>query len=159
MIIFCLFLFPDESADGAGSSCHHLPSDLPEEDTQPHTISSGQADQLDPRFDQRVTCWDGKMTSCRRLLHTGQGGSISPGITRRWPNVVLMLGQRQRRFHNMRPTLGQCLVCDGWPRYHSRFLMIEMIGACKRSRVDYTEHNSNPLPARILIIIYRTLCS
>ena len=36
-----------------------------------------------------------------------------PGNTRRWPNIVLLLDQRWRRWANIKPTLGQRLVFPG----------------------------------------------
>ena len=36
-----------------------------------------------------------------------------PGNTKRWPNVGLMMGQRRRRWTNIKPILGQCLVSAG----------------------------------------------
>ena len=38
---------------------------------------------------------------------------LYPANTSRWPNVGLMLGQRRRRWANIKPTLGQHLVFEG----------------------------------------------
>ena len=40
-------------------------------------------------------------------------GNVIPANTRRWPNDGLMLGQRQRRWANIKPTLLQRLVFAG----------------------------------------------
>ena len=42
-----------------------------------------------------------------------QWEEATPANTRRWPNVVLMLGRRRRRRANIKTTLGQCLVIAG----------------------------------------------
>ena len=50
----------------------------------------------------RPACW----TSSRLVEQ-------APSITRRWPNVALMLDQRQRRWHNIKTALGQRLLFAG----------------------------------------------
>ena len=67
-----------------------------------------------------VSCYmHPKMLQCQtNISHGGRDGAPAldyhfPANTRRWLNVVLMLGQRRRQWANIKPTLRQRLVFAG----------------------------------------------
>ena len=54
------------------------------------------------------------MLFCRKLCHgNGKQSLLTPKNKKRLLNVVLILGQRRRRWANINPTFGQCLVFAG----------------------------------------------
>ena len=51
----------------------------------------------------------------------------APRVTRRWPDVGLMLGQRRKRWPSINPTLGQRLVLAGvWDGIDGRMMTWKM---------------------------------
>ena len=70
-----------------------------------------------------------KWENARGRSHPGvKGGSANkhtnPANTRRWTDVVFMLGQRRRRWSNMKTTSGQCSHYKKWSAREIGFLNV-----------------------------------
>ena len=77
-------------------------------------VSDMTAQRNDPRFCMSAICgWNLQFQILIQLHWDTFSPAHFPANTRHWANVGLMLGQRRRRWTNIKPILVQCLVFAG----------------------------------------------
>ena len=59
-----------------------------------------------------------------------------PANMKCWPNAELMLGQRWRRWSNIRPALGQCLVLADWAQHGYYYTLVSFSLASAQQNLD-----------------------